>query len=129
METKKFTRKEIAERDTKAETVFVIANKVYDVTKFVDDHPGGHEILVNVAGKDASEQFEDAGHSLDAKELMQKYFIGEVVEQDKRQTSGQNVNWNLPPQTEDSESGFLSSWKFPVALGLVLTLLYTYLFG
>ncbi|KPJ00364.1 PREDICTED: cytochrome b5-like [Papilio xuthus] len=129
METKKFTRKEIAERDTKAETVFVIANKVYDVTKFVDDHPGGHEILVNVAGKDASEQFEDAGHSLDAKELMQKYYIGELVEQDKRQVIDRNVNWNLPPLPEESASGFFSSWKFPAALGLVLTLLYTYLFG
>ncbi|XP_014358564.2 cytochrome b5 [Papilio machaon] len=128
METKKFTRKEIAERDTKAETVFVIANKVYDVTKFVDDHPGGHEILVNTAGKDASEQFEDVGHSLDAKELMKKYYIGELVDQDKRHNVDRNVNWNLPPVSEESANGFLTSWKFPAALGLLLTLLYTYLF-
>lgn len=30
------------------------------------------------SGKDATEDFEDVGHSDDAKEMMEKYFIGEV---------------------------------------------------
>lgn len=32
------------------------------------------------AGKDASEQFEDVGHSSDAREMMTKYKIGELAE-------------------------------------------------
>ena len=32
----------------------------------------------NYAGKDATEDFEDVGHSDDAKEIMEKYYIGEV---------------------------------------------------
>ena len=32
--------------------------KVYDVTKFLDDHPGGPETLMDVAGQDANEEFE-----------------------------------------------------------------------
>ena len=32
--------------------------KVYDITKFLDDHPGGPEILMDLAGKDAQADFE-----------------------------------------------------------------------
>lgn len=32
------------------------------------------------AGKDATEEFEDVGHSSDAREVMQKYKIGELIE-------------------------------------------------
>ena len=37
----------------------VIHDKVYDVTKFLDEHPGGEEILVEHAGQDATEPFEE----------------------------------------------------------------------
>ncbi|PHT40953.1 Cytochrome b5 [Capsicum baccatum] len=53
--------------------------RVYDVTSFLDDHPGGDEVLLTATGKDATDDFEDVGHSDDARELMNKYFIGEIV--------------------------------------------------
>jgi len=31
-----------------------------------------------IEGKDAQEEFEDAGHSQDARDLMEKFFIGEL---------------------------------------------------
>lgn len=47
------------------------------------------------AGRDASEAFEDVGHSTDARELMQKYKIGEIVEQERKPVSEKsNINWN-----------------------------------
>ncbi|MQL86409.1 hypothetical protein Taro_018936 [Colocasia esculenta] len=55
-----------------------IGLEVYDVTPFMDDHPGGDEVLLAATGKDATNDFEDVGHSDSARELMSKYYIGEV---------------------------------------------------
>ncbi|CAG4962623.1 unnamed protein product [Parnassius apollo] len=133
MATKKFTRKEIAEHNSRSDAVFIIDNEVYDVTKFLDDHPGGHEVLIGVAGKDATESFEDIGHSLDAKELMKKFLIGELVDEDKTNVKKRNINWSAADtdatDTPAESTSFTSSWKFPVLLGIIMTILYTYLFG
>lgn len=50
---------------------------MYDVTSYLDDHPGGAEVLLDVAGQDADEFFEDIGHSADAREELKKYYVGE----------------------------------------------------
>jgi cytochrome b involved in lipid metabolism len=46
------------------------------VTKYLDDHPGGAEVLLDVAGQDADEFFEDIGHSKEARKELSKYLIG-----------------------------------------------------
>lgn len=43
---------------------------MYDITDFMHQHPGSPETLMENAGADASEFFEDVGHSLDARGLM-----------------------------------------------------------
>ncbi|XP_035446822.2 cytochrome b5 [Spodoptera frugiperda] len=129
MTSKQFTREEISKwkSENKTDTVFIIDNVVYDVTKFLDEHPGGHEVLQNVAGKDASEDFDDVGHSLDAKDLMQKYKVGEIVESERVYAQKRQISWE--DNKQENDSSFTSSWKFPVLLGIVVTLLYSYLFG
>ena len=50
--------------------------KVYDVSKYLDEHPGGPEIIMEFAGKNADEMFEDIGHSKEARSQQQKLMIG-----------------------------------------------------
>lgn len=43
-------------------------------------HPGGEEVLLEQAGMDTTESFEDVGHSTDAREMMADYYLGELSE-------------------------------------------------
>ncbi|KAH9787346.1 cytochrome b5 isoform E [Citrus sinensis] len=52
--------------------------QVYNVTPFLEDHPGGDEVLLAATEKDATDDFEDVGHSDSAREMMEKYHIGEI---------------------------------------------------
>lgn len=86
-----------------APTWIVLKDIVYDVTSYLDDvsyqdcglswrqvsvfyvsfflqHPGGGELITDVAGRDCTKEFDDFGHSSDAKELLKKYKVGELVE-------------------------------------------------
>ena len=44
----------------------------------MDDHPGGPEIILDVSGTNATEDFEDTGHSDDARQIMKEYYIGDL---------------------------------------------------
>lgn len=77
---KKYSWVEVEAQKSKGYTFLVIKQKVYDVTKFVEDHPGGEEELTTRAGFDSTEAFEDVGHSTDARNLMKEYLVGEIAE-------------------------------------------------
>ncbi|RZC88919.1 hypothetical protein C5167_030612 [Papaver somniferum] len=44
----------------------------------MEDHPGGDEVLLSATGKDATDDFEDVGHSTSARAMMDEYLVGEV---------------------------------------------------
>ncbi|KAL0321590.1 UNVERIFIED_CONTAM: cytochrome isoform E [Sesamum calycinum] len=69
---------EVAKHNEVKDCWLIINGKVYDVTPFMDDHPGGDEVLLAAVGKDATNDFEDVGHSDSAREMMDKYYIGEI---------------------------------------------------
>jgi cytochrome b involved in lipid metabolism len=42
------------------------------------DHSGGEEVLLDVGGQDATEAFEDVGHSDEAREILQGLLVGSL---------------------------------------------------
>ncbi|KAL8909116.1 MAG: hypothetical protein Q9171_005182 [Xanthocarpia ochracea] len=69
-ETQELTLSDVAEHNTKKDLYIVVHDKVYDATAFVDEHPGGEEVLLDVGGQDATEAFEDVGHSDEARQIL-----------------------------------------------------------
>jgi cytochrome b involved in lipid metabolism len=56
--SQQISAKDVATHKTVEDGLWIIIdNEVYDVTKFIDEHPGGPKILKRVGGKDASKQF------------------------------------------------------------------------
>lgn len=51
---------------------------MYNISKYLEDHPGGVPVLVEVAGQDATAAFEDVGHSDEARDLLEPFLIGEL---------------------------------------------------
>ncbi|GAV59022.1 Cyt-b5 domain-containing protein [Cephalotus follicularis] len=77
-DSKVFTLAQVSEHNNSKDCWLIINGKVYDVTKFLDDHPGGDEVLLSATGKDASDDFEDVGHSDSARDMMDKYYVGDI---------------------------------------------------
>jgi len=129
-ETNRFSLTEVATHNEKKSTWIVIHDNVYDVTKFLEEHPGGEEVLLEQGGKDATESFEDVGHSTDARDLMTQYHIGELVEEDKAKTKKiQERSWGSGGAADGDGTGGESNWKtwaLPVGIALGATFLYRF---
>ena len=57
-------------------TILIINGKIYDVTDFLEQHPGGSEIIKQYHKKDATQDFIKVGHSNEAIKMLDKYQIG-----------------------------------------------------
>ncbi|KKF95364.1 Ceramide very long chain fatty acid hydroxylase SCS7 [Ceratocystis platani] len=80
-----FTRAEIESHNSPKSCFMTINNKVYDVTDFVDDHPGGAELVLDYAGKDVAAILQDSDshtHSEAAYEILDECFVGYVADKD-----------------------------------------------
>eukprot|EP00743_Colponemidia_sp_Colp-15_P003580 GILK01003862.1.p1 GENE.GILK01003862.1~~GILK01003862.1.p1 ORF type:complete len:537 (-),score=97.84 GILK01003862.1:229-1788(-) len=97
---KKLLWKEVRQHNTASSCWLVMSNRVYDVTEFLDRHPGGRDMLLISAGRDATTVF-DAYHPFtDApKQYLDKFYIGYIEDSDI-----------FPPFSPD-RSGFYATLK------------------
>ena len=96
------TYAEVAAHNAKKDLYVVIHDSVYNASSFVDEHPcvppsslrakperaeanaqpsGGEEVLLDLAGQDATEAFEDVGHSDEAREILAGLKVGALKRQ------------------------------------------------
>ncbi|KAA8577085.1 hypothetical protein MFRU_023g00290 [Monilinia fructicola] len=77
-EIKQYSLSEVQKHNKKSDLWIIVHHNVYDVTNYVEDHPGGIDSLVEVGGQNSTVAFEDVGHSADARETMESYLIGRL---------------------------------------------------
>mmetsp|Transcript_32438 Transcript_32438/g.39261 ORF Transcript_32438/g.39261 Transcript_32438/m.39261 type:complete len:128 (+) Transcript_32438:111-494(+) len=111
-ELKTFTMSDVEKHITTESCWMCIAGEVYDVTPYLDEHPGGGDIMLDSAGRDATNDFEDVGHSNMAKGTMAKFKIG-------------TLEGYVPPEKKETTSGgggFVFQLLIPIILAIVLFL-------
>ena len=68
-------------KHNKADDAWIIVDgSVYDVTEYVDQHPGGSAILENVGG-DSSQGFNGPQHPPTVRQALDTFYIGELEQQ------------------------------------------------
>lgn len=73
---------EVAAHSTAESCYVTVGTKVYDITPFLDSHPGGSELILDYAGKDVKDAMEDPishAHSESAWEMLDEHLIGFVA--------------------------------------------------
>ncbi|KAL3192258.1 hypothetical protein MRX96_059232 [Rhipicephalus microplus] len=61
----------------------VIRGRVYDLQEFRPSAPCGADVFTKYAGRDATQAFEAACHSKEAREMLSSFFVGNFVDHDQ----------------------------------------------
>ena len=75
---KEITVAELAQHTSEDDCWMAIKGRVYDVSAFIDEHPGG-DIILDGAGTDATDLFFDIGHGQAAQDMLDEMLIGKLV--------------------------------------------------
>ncbi|KAI0065255.1 fatty acid-2 hydroxylase [Artomyces pyxidatus] len=76
-----FTLLDVEEHNNEGSCWITYKGKVFDVTKFLPDHPGGEEFLLKFAGQDVEEAMKDVEeheHSDSAYAVLEEFLIGRI---------------------------------------------------
>jgi len=78
---RKVTMAELRRHNSEKDLWIAIDGHAYDMTKYVQHHPGGALLLIHMAGKDATDQFANYHPASVYKTLLPQYHVGEIVDQ------------------------------------------------
>nr|CAD7451830.1 unnamed protein product [Timema tahoe] len=70
------TLDQVAWHDNSTDCWVVLYDRVYDITNFLYQHPGGEEILLEYAGRDATFAFRGIGHSAAMLKALDPHLVG-----------------------------------------------------
>ncbi|EXJ88952.1 hypothetical protein A1O3_02016 [Capronia epimyces CBS 606.96] len=100
---KQFSLAEVARHAQRDDLYIIYQSQVYEVTNFLSEHPGGEDVILELAGKDATEAFDEVGHSEDAQNQLHELLIGSLDQQSsatlatkKKATTGTTKTTSVP---------------------------------
>ncbi|KAL8094009.1 cytochrome B5-like protein isoform X1 [Apium graveolens] len=76
---KAYTKAEVSLHDKRTDCWIIIKQKIYDVTSYVEEHPGGDAILAH-AGDDSTEGFYGPQHATRVFDMIEDFYVGDLLE-------------------------------------------------
>eukprot|EP01120_Amphizonella_sp_Union-15-10_P006508 TRINITY_DN2106_c0_g11_i1.p1 TRINITY_DN2106_c0_g11~~TRINITY_DN2106_c0_g11_i1.p1 ORF type:complete len:137 (+),score=32.15 TRINITY_DN2106_c0_g11_i1:125-535(+) len=122
--TTNYTREEVFKHNTKRDCWVIRENLVYNVTDFLEEHPGGEDVILEYAGRDITKAFAEIGHSDTAIEQLKDYLVG--CTDPATEKSPTKKKKSVAVQTDVSKSGTSNAsggtnW-FPISFVILLIL-------
>ncbi|KAG2234264.1 hypothetical protein INT48_002854 [Thamnidium elegans] len=98
---KEYSLQQVEQHTSEDSCWCIYQDKVYDVTEFMQDHPGGEDLIFDYAGKDITNVMKDVlehEHSDSAYEILQEYCIGTLSKQQQQQQQQEKAPLTLHEQ-------------------------------
>jgi len=77
---KDITMEEVSKHNTRNDAWICVEGRAYDVTKYVEHHPGGWLPIANLAGKDVTDAFANYHPASVYQKLLPSYYVGDVID-------------------------------------------------
>ena len=75
----KYTYEEVKCHNTLNDCWIICNNNVYNITDFLNKHPGGNKIILDYGGLDITNNYIFSLHSMYAYNMLSKYKIGSII--------------------------------------------------
>lgn len=123
-----YTATDVARHNSKKSCWVTVNNIVYDVTAFVNDHPGGDDLILDWAGKDIKQVMADPSehvHSESAYDLLTEYAVGVILTGDKVVDDNAEIDEHFQPEDTDQESDFKKNAFLDLSKPLIMQVWYS----
>lgn len=116
---------QLAEHCTPDDLWVNIDGKVYDLTKWAESHPGGHHLIVNAAGTDASGVFHafHTNHGTGGRALKMLKYLPHVANMEYRSPTKLEMAFAELRERVDQEGLYETDYSFYLKLGIWLNFL------
>jgi 4-hydroxysphinganine ceramide fatty acyl 2-hydroxylase len=123
-----YTLLDVERHNTRSSCWIVHKNTVYDVTKFVGDHPGGDDLILDWAGKDITAVMDDPKehqHSESAYDLITEYAIGILMQGQSIVDENAEIDEHFIPEDTNSIEDYKNNAFLDLEKPLILQVWYS----
>ncbi|KAI0711369.1 oxidoreductase [Earliella scabrosa] len=104
-----FTAEDVAQHASSASCWVTRNGRVYDVTSFLADHPGGDDLILNYAGKDIGAVMKDPmehEHSDSAYDMLEEFVVGRLGTGESIVSDDWEATDDFRPEETDTSADF-----------------------